>query len=449
MNGRGRLRAALAAVAVACGAAAGPAEAARTELDGGRGASAPVLAGESVLAFQLNGTRLVRVHPDGSRSVVRDLPRPDRPHHRFRTNFAASPSHVAVARFFEVHAKGAIVAESSFRLEAGPLDGPLRELFDCEGNHVFDVDGSRIAYSADSCTDGPAGRGRIVVRDLALEGSPVVRSIEARDLSTTFPLDLAGDHVAYVIYADGPDLRLVARDLATGAEVYRTGTAGYSLQPDGKLVAGRPKDCVIDWFSRSEPFPHEIDLCPNGGMRLRADRIGALLRGRERATLMTVSLAGERRTIAAFEPSGAVGGFDYDGTRAAYVLHGCVAANNRLFVDDLTGDPAPVKGGRCPASIESRRVRASSGGAVFVRLACPRGCYGALSLRSGGDEASDHPVSFSRSGGARSYALALTRAARRELRERGSLLVQARAAVFQVDGAPRTFKRALRVLAPR
>jgi hypothetical protein len=343
MNGGGPLRAALALALVACGMAAPPAGAAPTELAGGRGLGAPRLAGDSVVAFTPSAKRVVRVRADGSRTVIRDIDRPARPYRRFEPEFRATASHVAVGRFVEVHTpKGAEIAESSFRLEAGPLDGPLRELFDCHGDHAFDVDGTRIAYTADACTDGPGGSGRIVVRDLALEGAPVVHSIRAGALSTLFPLDLAGDHVAHMIYGDGPDLRLVARDLSTGDEIYRTaGSGNYSLQPDGKLAAARPKDCLVDWFSRAEPFAHEIDLCPGSEMRVRNDRIALVGGRRDGATLMTVSLGGERREIAVFEPSGAFGGFDYDGTRVAYGLRGCVPANSPAVRRRPDGRPAP------------------------------------------------------------------------------------------------------------
>jgi rRNA maturation protein Nop10 len=83
-----------------------------------------------------------------------------------------------------------------------------------------------------------------------------------------------------------------------------------------------------------------------------------------------------------------------------------------------------------------------------VRLACPRGCQGDLSLRAGGETVTSSPSRFSHAEGTREYSLELDRAARRELRDRGSLLVQARASVSQLSGS-RTFKRALRVLAPR
>lgn len=446
---RGGLRLALVVVVVLCAVAAAPASAARTELSAGRGLGAPRLAGTSVVAFAGSGSRVVRVDPDGSRTTLRELERPARAQ-RYDAGFAASASHVAVARFYEVEsARG---SESSFRLEAGPLGGPLRQLFDCPGDHVFDVDGSRIAYIADACTDGPGAEGRIVVRDLSVDGAPVVRSAETRrGASTLLPLDLAGDHVAYGAFAT-TEPRIAVIDLVSGAEAYGfTGRygAGYSLQSDGKLAVGRGQDCVIDWFSKAEPVAHTLELCPSGGLRLRDDRIALVRPGARGAALEIVSLDGVRRPIARIEPRAAVGGFDFDGARVAYVARGCVEANSRLFVDDLEGGPVPVEGGACIGTLVPRTVRSSDTGLLRVRVRCPEGCSGSLELFNTGRRTSERPARFAFAGVEKTISIRLKARTRRQVRRFGSMVMKAPLSVRQRDGSFRSYGVPLNVLAPK
>ena len=457
-RGIGLVLAALAALLVA----AAPAGAVRTEV-----AHAPAgtvdLAGDSVVFSSFAGgtTRIVRAAPGGQLTTLRELQEvsggardDDECCQSFLSHgFAASPTRVAVSRFFEAYVKG-FLADSTFRLEAGPLGGELRLLFDCRENHPYDVDGDRIAYLGDGCTERDGGGTRMIVRDLAAEGAPVVRSFTVAERSFVGRVDLAGEHVAYNV-SQGPRPGIAVHDLVANAEAYRVPGAysGFSLQPDGKLAVAYSQafdDCRVDWYSKAEPTAHRVGVCPLGPVRLESDRIALGRRDGDATSLDLVTLGGERRTATLFDPAGAHGGFDWDGARLAYVVEGCVEADDRVVVEDLASDPPVVEGGECPATLGPRTVRPDRRGLLRVQVGCPAGCSGQLNLYSGRSQVNTRsPQVELTEGRTRSVPIRLQGGVLRQLRARGGRVLEARLGVIQRSGQERLYRRPVRVLPPK
>jgi hypothetical protein len=457
----GRLSAALAAGACVAAAAAAPAAAVRTEV-AQMPASTPDLAGDSVVFFSFTPgkLRLVRAQPGAAPAVLREYDVFDAPDDdecctdHLSHGLSASESHVAASRFFEAYAKG-MLAQSDYMLHAGPLGGELRMLFSCQFDHPFDVDGSRIAYVGDHCTERSGSfsdPARVVVRDLAAEGAPVVAAFEVAQRPVR--VDLAGDHVAYST-AQGAGRGVFVRELGATSDAYAVpgAFANWSLQPDGKVAIGHPApagDCRIEWHSKTEPAAHRIDVCALSRVVLAGDRIAFQRREGAIDSLDVVTLDGERRSVVFTEPGGGFQGYDWDGTRLAYGVQGCLRADDRVYVEDLTSDPPLVEGGECAVTMTPKTVRASRSGLVRLKVTPEDGADGTLVLYRGKRQASTREVPFEVAAGVtRSVPNRIHRGMIDALRRRGSLVLQARAAVIQRSGSARTYKRAIRVLPPK
>jgi hypothetical protein len=458
----GRLRVALAAAACALAIAAAPAAAVRTEM-AHMPASTPEVAGDSVVFFSFAaGTlRLVRAQPGAEPAVLREFDAVDPPDEdecctdHLSHAFSASPSHVAVSRFFEAYAKGSL-AQSDYSLRAGPLGGELRQLFLCQFDHPFDVDGTRIAYVGDHCTERSGSFSdppRLVVRDLAGEGTPVLASFPLSPQAAV-KVDLAGDHVAYST-SQGANRGVFVRELGAASDAYRvpTPSSQWSLQPDGRVAIAYPAalgGCRIDWHSKAEPTAHRLDVCPLSRVVLAGDRIAFQHREGTTDSIDVVTLDGSRRSVVLTEPGGGFHGFDWDGTRLAYTVQGCRRADDRVYVGDLATDPPLVEGGECAVAIAPKTVRASRSGLVRLRLTPEDGADGTLVLYRGNQQATTRLVPFEVAPGAtRSVPNRVHRGTFAALRKRGSLVLQARASVIQRSGSARTYRRAIRVLAPK
>ena len=151
-----------------------------------------------------------------------------------------------------------------------------------------------------------------------------------------------------------------------------------------------------------------------------------------------------------FEPAGTQGGFDWDGARLAYVVEGCVEPDDRVVIEDLASDPPVVEGGECPAVLGPARVRPDRRGLLRVRVGCPAGCFGQLNLYSGRSQVNTRsPQVELTEGRSRSVPIRLQSGVLRQLRARGSRVLQARLGVIQRSGHERFYRRAVRVLAPR
>ena len=141
-------------------------------------------------------------------------------------------------------------------------------------------------------------------------------------------------------------------------------------------------------------------------------------------------------------------GFDFDGSRVAYGVRGCSSSQDVIYVDDLAGAAPPSEGGPCPAAISKSSVRASSRASLKVGYSCTLGCEGFITLRRGGKQIVKAITEVDRDPGSGKAKMELTGATSKLLKERGSLVVQARLQVNQRGSSPRTFKRAIRLTAP-
>jgi hypothetical protein len=442
------------AVALAMLVLAAPAGAARTEVVK-MPVFSPQLVTDGVVFFSRVGgeARVIHAVPGQAPASIATLPDPPGADpecctQEYSTGLSADAGHAAVSRHVVLFAKGAL-AEDSFSLRAGAVGSPLPELYGCSGSHPFDVDAGRIAY-VDGCSSGGGANSPIVVRDLTAPNAPVIHDVPVAGVTTA--IDLAGQHLAISRIA-GDTVKVGVHDLGTGSQAYEAADDStlLALQADGKLLTRETvgSSCRIAWYSKAEPVPHRLDVCPVEGVRFAADRIAL---GRESGSGINIDLMrldGQSTPVASFAAGSLLNGFDFDGSRLAYGAAGCSTSEDRVYIDDLAGPPPPVEGGPCPASISKSRVRATGSGKVTVRFKCPNGCSGFLTLRRGGDQVVRSVAFLNDPPGTRKATMRLTRSARRLLRERGSLVVQARLQADQRGPSPRTFKRAIRLLAPR
>jgi hypothetical protein len=441
---------------------AAPAGAAVTKVAQAPLGSGMELAGQSVVYGSFGGgkTRVVRANPDGTQTVLKEFTALSGADDDeccqtfFTTGFAASESHVVASSFYEAYAKGAL-AQSDYRLFAGPVSAPPPELFLCQGNHPYDISGKWLAYLGDDCTEKSAGGPRVVTRDLSQPGNPVIASFPMTRQPNT--LDIAGEHIALSgFFASPPELIVYSLE---GAEQYKLNHnfAQFSLQQDGKVALAQSEQvvdagekCRIEWFSKAEPVPHPIDFCPRGPVRMVGDRIAFDRTEDDAVTLNITDLTGNRRAFAYFEPGRALGSYDFDGARLAYGVQGCIDADDAVWIDDLTGpvDQPTVEGGVCPAAILTKTARATSKGIVRLRVQCEEGCTGELNLRSGKSVVSRKPARFTIARG-KSKTIPIKLGSLKDVRAKGSKVYSARVSVEQHGATPRTFKRAVRVLEPK
>jgi hypothetical protein len=440
---------------------AAPAGAAVTKVAQAPLGSGVELAGQSVVfGGSAGGGRVVRANPDGTLTVLKQFTPPggdDDPEFQtfYTTGFAASDKQVAVSDWYEGYAK-AVLAQSDFRIYTAPISGgTVSQLFQCGGNHPYDVDGDRLAYLGDDCTEKSPGGPRVIVRNLGAAGNPVVGSFPMTRQPNT--LDLAGDNVALSgFFNSGPEVVIYS---ITGTEQYKLNHnfAQYSLQADGKIalaqteqVIGASETCRIEWFSKAEPVPHRIEFCPRGVVRLAGDRIAYDRLEGSAVSLNVVDLSGNNnRAFTFFDPGRGLTGFDFDGSKLAYGSRACHPADDAVWVDDLTGptDQPTVEGGLCPAAIQTKSARSTSKGIVRMKVFCEEGCVGDLNLYSGKSVASRKPARVSIARG-KSKTIPIKLRTLKDVRAKGSKVYSARVSVQQHGSTTRTFKRAVRVLEP-
>ena len=454
-----RLRVLLCA-ALVCGVAAAPAGAVRTEV-AHMPASSPEIAGDSAVFFSFTQgkARLVRAQPGTTAVTLREFPLlsgaddDECCHTELSHAFSASATRVAVSRFYQAFAKG-FLAQSDYEVHAGPLGGELSQLFKCQFDHPYDVDGDRIAYSGDDCTEGTGNKAsgsarRIVVRDLAAAGAPTVASIPITLIPSR--VDLAGDHVAYRA-AQGTGAAIFVRELGADADAYTVPTASsfWSLQPDGKLAvshfSGEAGGCRIEWHSKAEPVAHRLEVCPLSRVVMAGDRIAFQRREATSDSLDVVGLDGSGRSVVFSEPRASFNGFDWDGARLAYGISGCLSRDDRVYFEDLTSEPPLVEGGECAVTITPKTVRASKSGLVRITVTPTDGAFGTTVLYFGKKQASTRLIPFAVISGPQSMLQRLNGVALKQLKDKGSVVLTARVAVVQRSGESKTYKRAIRVL---
>lgn len=288
----------------------------------------------------------------------------------YGASVSASPTHVAGTWESFVTVKGAVASAFSSTV-AGRLDGPVEPLSSCSPfgippSRSADVDGTRVAYTTEECNSGADHR--IVVRDLAANSD--VATLPAPAGKRLSRVQLAGRFLAWVeaepVAGSGD---LVVYDLTAGAESYRVPGVGlYSLQSDGKVVRiapqpGAPDECSgqLAWHAPGEPESHLLGGCPRGAPVAAGDRV--LYLDADSADLQIVSLTGASpaQTVVDSTAPGVVQSIDFDGSRAAYTVAGCLPQLGQVYVDDLNG-PAAVEGAECPFAVSRSRVRASRSG---------------------------------------------------------------------------------------
>jgi hypothetical protein len=263
-------------------------------------------------------------------------------------------------------------------VRAGAPGGSRPVLVDCSaesftGAAPVALDGSRVAYDPDPCDEVP----RLVVRDLGsgetvalpepaggplvslrgrfvawiAGGQLVVHDWVARAPANSAP---AGDVVALDLDADGTAA-------AVSADVRRPCATGRLLR-----------------YSVGAPGPADLGPACASGVAIDAGRIVYLGWERFFRTLRAVGPDGATQDLVRF---GRVrpGGFDFGGERFAWAARDC-GGDQALFMASLAEAPLSAGSINCRARFASGVVPVRRRIAT-VRLRCPRGCAGELSLR--------------------------------------------------------------------
>jgi hypothetical protein len=300
------------------------------------------------------------------------------------------------------------------------------------------LDGSRLAYDPDPCDDFP----RLVVRDLTT-GETVALPEPAGGL----PLRLRGRFVAWIA-GSGAEARLVVHDLTAGATAYSAPAVdvlALDLDADGTVaaVSGRPgRPCSTGRLRRhSVAAPAGEDL----GVPVCATGVGI-----EGGQILYLGWDGFFRTLRAVGPDGGPrdlvrfgrvrpGAFDVDGEWFAWAARDC-GGGEAIFTARLADAPLDAGSINCRARFRSGVVPVRRGIAT-VRLRCPRGCGGELSLRHMGRR------DFSLWRGETEVRVRLRPDARARLERRGSLEALAKIVTFNRAGDRSARGRAVTLVA--
>jgi hypothetical protein len=255
----------------------------------------------------------------------------------------------------------------------GPARPVLSSCSEFGGAAPVALDGNRVAYDPDPCDAFP----RLVIRDLGTGEAVALPEPAGGAL-----LSLRGRFVAWI--AGG---QLVVHDLMTAAAAYSAPAAGVralDLDADGTVAAVSGEErrpCASGRLLRYSPAaPGPVDLGPAcaTGVAIDAGRIVYLGWERFFRTLRAVGPDGVAQDMVQFgrvQP----GGFDFGGERLAWAARDC-GGGEALFTASLAEAPVGAGSINCRARFGSgvvpvrRRIAA-------VRLRCPRGCAGEVSLR--------------------------------------------------------------------
>jgi hypothetical protein len=307
-------------------------------------------------------------------------------------------------------------------LGAGPSAASLQRLFRCsveffDGVAPVALDGSRLVYDPDPCDESH----QIVLRDLATG--------ETRELppsATGTQLHLRGRFAAW-IGAEAGSARLIVYDLLAGTPAYsaRVGDVrALDLDETGTVAAVTGQErhpCTtgrLFRYSIAEPTPTEIhtSVCATGV------QLGA-------GGIVFLGWEGFTRTLRLSTPDGRVedlvrlgrvraGDFDADNGRLAWAARDC-GGGEAIFTATLAELPLSAGALNCPARLRSGIVPVRRGRAT-VRLDCPHGCAGELSLRRIAKR------NFALLRGESYITLRVRRGARARLERQGSLTAIAR-----------------------
>ncbi len=280
-------------------------------------------------------------------------------------------------------------------LSAGRLGGSLRRIFRCEGESagdspletVFTLMGDTLVYRPGPCR--PAER-RIVALDL---GDGAREAIPESRPGRPAELEAEGRFVSYELTVRGFSREYVVYDRAARAEAYNIALPeerdilASDIQRDGKAVlltreiAASDDACRgyrLTWYSIAEPIPHDLAVTPcRGSVAITGDRIVFTSATPNPRSLAVTDIAGQARQLAEF----GVALFDTDIARVTYGVSNC-AGGDDFFVQHFDGPVHRASPSLCPISITSRRLRAAAHNRVRLRLRCPRGCNGRISIRA-------------------------------------------------------------------
>jgi hypothetical protein len=299
------------------------------------------------------------------------------------------------------------------------------------------LDGSRLAYDPDPCDELP----RLVVRDLAGGATTALPEPAGGE-----QIRLRGRFVAW-IDGEGAAARLVVHDLVAGIAAYTAPAAGVlalDLDADGTVAAvtGRPsRPCStgrLVRYSVAAPAPADLGPACATGVGVDAGRIVFL--GWE-GTTRTLRLLGPDLTVRDLVRFGRVrpGPFDFEAERLAWAARDC-GGGEAIFLAGLADAPLNAGSINCRARFRSGVVPVRRGLAT-VRLACPRGCGGELSLRHMGAR------EFSLPRGESEVRIRLSRRARARVERAGSLAALAKLVTRNRAGDRQARSRAVRLVA--
>ena len=323
-------------------------------------------------------------------------------------------------------------------LRAGGPEGPRELLVNCRsGSYVgpppVALDGNRLAYDPDPCDE----LARLVVRDFATG-----ETLALPEPAGGAHLALRGRFVAWI-----GEARLVVFDLTAGRVAYSAPAVdvrALDLDADGTVaaVSGRPRrPCSTGRllrYSLAAPGPADLGPACATGVSIDGGRIVHLGWEGFFRTLRAVGSDGTAQDLVRF---GRVrpGRFDFRGERLAWSARDC-GGGEAIFTARLAETPLDAGSINCRARFRSGVVPVRRGIAT-VRLRCPRGCGGELSLRHMGRR------DFSLLRGETDVRVRLRRDARVRLERRGSLEALAKIVTFNRAGDRSARGRAVTLVA--
>jgi hypothetical protein len=319
---------------------------------------------------------------------------------------------------------------------------PVR-LADCSvdytgGTTHVALDGSRLAYEPNPCDD----ENRFVLHDLATG-----EVLALPDSAGGPELQVRGRYAAWLAPEGGGE-RLTVYDLVAGTVAYSAATTkvlDLDLDADGSLavVSGHPqRPCRsgrLFRFSAAAPWPTEVSapVCA-GGVKIDAGRIVFLGWDGFTRTLRLASPDGSIQDLVRFgrvRPAS----FDFGSERLTWAARDC-GGGEAVFTGTLGDAPHDAGSINCRARFGSGVVPVRRGIAT-VRLRCPRGCGGELSLRHMGRR------DFSLLRGERDVRVRLWPPARARLARRGSLRALAKIVTHNRAGDRHARSRAVTLVA--
>jgi len=427
-------------------------------------AHSPALAGERLLWTE-SGARGVVLWTAAPGEVARRV-QVFRPRSTYAAGpaLAASPSLTILSQFgFQDFGELEGTRPAYVDHYRGPPGEPLDRFVSCPGEEAAfrSVDVSGQAYAYRQCDDQG---GHVEIRDEAAVPMSPPRSVG----SEAFGVRIAGRYVAwldgalYTLRETDNDSDIVVYDRVADAEVYRLPPTevpgrvhGLDVQDDGKIaIAFRTErnGVGLGWASPDEPYLHLLPLPARRGYGVRmADDEIAFQTGASRdsfiqhAKVAITDLAGNVRVVARrTEAAEFLESFDYDGERFVWREFGC--EERRLVVWDA-GAPGMARGGgkQCPLRLLRRpRVRRA---ATVLRIGCGAfvtPCRFGVTLRARRDGTRVGHVIWRKN----PVKVPLNRRARRLIRERGSLRVEAEVRLFDAGHRRQTRHGAIRLRRP-